>query len=105
MVHRSSIGLIALAAMLVVAFWPARAEDRKYPDWAGQWRVIRGNRWDPTKPAGAGQQPPLTPEYQAIFAASIADQKAGGPGNDRRFTCIPPGMPRLMTAIFPMEFI
>jgi hypothetical protein len=105
MLRRGSIGLIALATMLVGAFAAARAGDSKYPDWSGQWRVIGGNRWDPTKPAGAGQQPPLTPEYQAIFEASLADQKAGGPGNDRRFTCIPPGMPRLMTAIFSMEFI
>jgi hypothetical protein len=105
MLHRSSIGLIALVAMLAGALGETRAGDSKYPDWSGQWRVIGGNRWDPTKPAGAGQQPPLTPEYQAIFEASLTDQKAGGPGNDRRFTCIPPGMPRLMTAIFPMEFI
>src|SRR5262245_19576944 len=105
MLHRSSIGLVALAAVLLGTMAAARAEDAKYPDWSGQWRVIGGNRWDPTKPAGRGQQPPLTPEYQAIFEASLADQKAGGPGNDRRFTCIPAGMPRIMTAIFPMEFI
>jgi hypothetical protein len=105
MVHRRSIGVIALAAVLVAAAADGRADDSKYPNWSGQWRVIGGNRWDPTKPARAGPKPPLTPEYQAIFEASLADQKAGGPGNDRRFTCIPPGMPRLMTAIFPMEFI
>ncbi len=106
MLSRYSIGLIALAAALGAAIAPAHAQDEpKYPDWSGKWRVIGGNRWDPTKPAGRGQQPPLTPEYQAIFEASLADQQAGGPGNDMRFSCLPPGMPRMMTVIFPMEFI
>jgi hypothetical protein len=105
MLHRSPIGAIALAAALLAATMGARAFDEsKYPDWSGQWRG-RGNQWDPTKPGGRGQQPPLTPEYQAIFEASLADQKAGGPGNDVRFTCLPPGMPRMMTAVFPMEFV
>jgi len=106
MLSRYSIGLIALAAALGAAIASAHAQDQpKYPDWSGKWRVIGGNRWDPTKPAGRGQQPPLTPEYQAIFEASLADQQAGGPGNDMRFSCLPPGMPRMMTVIFPMEFI
>jgi hypothetical protein len=106
MLRRYSIGLIALTAALGAAIASAHAQDQpKYPDWSGKWRVIGGNRWDPTKPAGRGQQPPLTPEYQAVFEASLADQQAGGPGNDMRFSCLPPGMPRMMTVIFPMEFI
>jgi hypothetical protein len=95
-----------LVAALSTATVAVHAQDGpKYPDWSGKWRVVGGNRWDPTKPAGRSQQPPLTPEYQAIFEASLADQQAGGPGNDMRFTCLPPGMPRMMTVIFPMEFI
>jgi hypothetical protein len=106
MLHRCSVGLIALAAAAGAAIATAHAQDAPaYPDWSGKWRVTGGNRWDPSKPAGRGQQPPLTPEYQAIFEASLADQRAGGPGNDMRFSCLPPGMPRMMTVIFPMEFI
>ncbi len=106
MLHRCSIGSIMLVAALSTATVAVHAQDGpKYPDWSGKWRVVGGNRWDPTKPAGRSQQPPLTPEYQAIFEASLADQQAGGPGNDMRFTCLPPGMPRMMTVIFPMEFI
>jgi hypothetical protein len=106
MLHRCAVGLIALAAAAAAAIATVHAEDApRYPDWSGKWRVTGGNRWDPTKPAGRAQQPPLTPEYQAIFEASLADQRAGGPGNDMRFSCLPPGMPRMMTAIFPMEFI
>jgi redox-sensitive bicupin YhaK (pirin superfamily) len=31
-------------------------------------------QFDPHKPAGRAQQAPLTPEYQAIFEANMADQ-------------------------------
>jgi hypothetical protein len=44
------------------------ADETKYPDWKGQWnRIGGGGQFDPTKPPGRGQQPPLTPEYQAIW--------------------------------------
>jgi hypothetical protein len=103
---RRSICLLALTGALGILMSEARAHDpEKYPDWAGQWRISGGNRWDPTKPTGQGQQAPLTPEYQAVFEASLADQKLGGPGNDPSSWCFPTGMPRLMTAIFAIEFV
>lgn len=106
MSYRNLIGAVALAAMFVTAIAGARAHDEaQYPDWSGQWLRTGGIQWDPTKPLGRGQQAPLTPEYQAIFEASLADQALGGAGNDARFSCLPVGMPRLMSVIFPMEFI
>ena len=45
------------------------------------------------------------PEYQAIFEASLADQAAGGQGEDIRITCVSTGMPRMMTAVRPFEFV
>jgi len=107
-IHRSSIGAIALAATLSLTFAGARAHDEtKYPDWSGQWAKASriGNQWDPTKPPGLGQQAPLTPEYQAVLEASLADQAAGGQGGDMRYTCISTGMPRMMTPVRPLEFI
>jgi hypothetical protein len=84
----------------------ARAFDEsKYPDWSGQWRRTSGIQWDPSKRIGRAQQPPLTTEYQAVFEASLADQAAGGQGNDPTYKCIPGGMPRIMTVVFPMEII
>ena len=44
---------------------------------------MSGIQWDPTKPLGPAQQPPLTPEYQARYEASLADQAPGGLGDDR----------------------
>ena len=104
-------GAIAPMAMLLGALSiasTARAfDDNKYPDLSGLWRkpVGIGNQWDQTKPLGRAQEPPFTPEYQAIFEASIADQKAGGQGNDAPSRCVPFAMPRVMTVVFDMEIV
>jgi hypothetical protein len=87
----------------------ARAwDDSKYPDLKGQWRRTESGdptRFDPGKPAGLGQQAPLTPEYQARYEANRADQALGGQGDDKTGQCIPHGMPRVMTVVYPMEII
>jgi hypothetical protein len=112
MPYRSSIGAIALVAALSVMIAGARADDgAKYPDWKGQWTRVRvpgvtgQPGYDPTKIEGRAQQAPLTPEYQAIFEASLADIAAGGQGNDPTYNCISPGMPRIMTVYDPMEIV
>ena len=105
MLCRMSVGSIAFAALSMCAI--AQAHDAtNYPDWNGQWRRPPGvgNQWDTSKPPRKGQ-PPLTPEYQAIYEANLKDQAEGGQGTDPTFTCIPDGMPRAMNVIFPMEII
>ena len=62
-------------------------------------------QWDTTKPMGRGQQAPLTPEYQALFEENLRAQAIGAKGNDTRYNCLPQGMPRVMSALFPMEFV
>src|ERR1700722_11893366 len=97
MLHRPSIAGLALAGALLMTMAGAQAFDEtKYPDWSGQWRTPQGsaNQWDQTKPPGRAQQAPLTPEYQAIFEASLADQAAGGQGANASYACIPAGLPR-----------
>jgi hypothetical protein len=91
--------------MSAVAAWAF--DESKYPDMQGQWARPAGTgiQWDPTKPIGRAQQPPLTPEYQAVWEASMADQAAGGQGNDPAGRCIPIAMPRMMSAVFPMEIV
>jgi hypothetical protein len=108
MLRRNSISGLALAGALLMTVAGAQAFDETtYPDWSGQWDKPRGigNQWDPTKPPGRAQQAPLTAEYQAIFDASLADQAAGGQGGDTRITCVSTGMPRMMTAVRPFEFV
>jgi hypothetical protein len=104
---RASIAAVALAAALALATTGALAFDEtRYPDFAGQWRRPKGtdNQWDTSKPV-TKQDAPLTPEYQAIFEANLADVAAGGMGTDPTYRCIPDGMPRAMNVIFPMEIV
>jgi hypothetical protein len=76
-----------LAVALGVTMSNARAFDEsKYPNWKGQ-------------------QAPLTPEYQAILDASLADQASGGQGGDPTYTCLAPGMPRIMNNYEGAEFV
>jgi len=112
MLAPSPIGVMALAAALLMTIAGAAAfDDAKYPDWKGQWRraIVAGAvgqpPHDPSKPAGRGQQAPLTPEYQAIFEANLKDQAAGGHGNDVTSVCLPNGMPRAMSAYEPLEIL
>jgi len=104
--HRCSILTAAMAAVLAAAVVGARADGMTYPDWKGQWnRIGGGGQYDPDKPAGKGQQPPLTPEYQAIWEANLKENAAGGQSYNTRVRCIPGGLPRMMVAYEPMEVI
>jgi len=112
MLYRSLIGAFALAAALTMVVADAQALDEtKYPDWKGAWRripvpgVTGQPAYDQTKRLGPAQQAPLTPEAQAIMAASMADQAKGGQGNYPTYTCLSPGMPRIMTMYGMAEFV
>ncbi len=94
---RSLIVSTALATALSLVAASARAlDDPKYPDWKGQWMRKSAGTFDPDKPPGLGQQAPLNEEYQKVLEKSVADQAAGGQGNNPMAACIPPGMPRMM---------
>src|SRR5258708_38108459 len=114
MIYRSLIGFLALAAAFGLTIVGAAAFDEaKYPDWKGQWSRLRTLRdqvspnpsFDPNKFQGLAQEAPLTPEYQAILEASLADQAAGGAGLDRDYVFFAAGMPRLMKVYSQIEII
>ena len=103
MSDRSSICAVACAIALMAMPAAAQVVDfAKYPDFKGQWVRAGGtpNNWI----ALAGQ-PPLTPEYQKIWADIKADLDAGGPGNWPSTFCIPAGMPAMMSFYDPMEMV
>jgi hypothetical protein len=108
MLSKLAISSVALAAVLIATLPAARAADElKYPDWSGQWRRVPDGgvpRYDPSKPLRK-QEAPLTPEYQALHEASIKEQEAGGHGLDEAYKCMPQGMPRQMSGVFPFEFV
>jgi hypothetical protein len=101
MAYRSWIATMTLAAGLCLSTAGAQAFDEsKYPDWKGQWNRPNAPRW-----VQPGDKAPLTAEYQAIFDWNVEDQKAGGMGTEPSWTCLPPGMPRIMNAFEPMEVL
>ena len=106
MLYGPAICAATVAAALTLPAASARADDAKYPDWKGQWnRIGGGGQFDPTKPPGRGQQPPLTPEYQAIWESHLKENAAGGQSYNTRIRCIPGGMPRMMVGYNAMEII
>jgi len=110
MLSRSLIAAVAALATLVTMSAGAVAQDSRYPDWRGQWmripvRLPTQPSHDQTKPWGKGQEAPLTPEYQAVLEASIADQAQGGLGNFPTTTGRAAGMPHMMMGFGPMEFV
>jgi hypothetical protein len=102
--ERSFIGAAAvMAALLVPALLEPDAgalafDQTKYPDLHGQWLRQGSPRWD-------DEHAPLTAEYQAIFQVNLKDMAAGGQGIDPTYTCISPGMPRIMNVYDPMEIV
>jgi hypothetical protein len=106
MFDRCWIGAAAAAAALCLQIAGAAADEaKKYPNWDGLWK--RGSPvgvWDPAKPGGLGQQPPLTAEYQKVFEDNLVKGKAGVMF-DIKGTCGPVGMPRLMILYEPMEIV
>ena len=97
MPHHRTTGAVVLVAMLTLSSGGARAfDENRFPDWKGQWVQLGGDQasaWDPTRPPGAGEQAPLTADYQARFTASVEAEAKGGPPVDPTVSCIPAGMP------------
>src|SRR2546426_137998 len=101
--RRSSVAFALAATLMATTGGAPAAEDTKYPNWKGQWDTINPRlggqalKYDPTKAFGPAQQAPLTPEYQRVLEASMADQALGGQGNfANHAACIPGGMPSMM---------
>jgi hypothetical protein len=111
MLYRSLIGLVGVAALAMPIGSVQASNDMKYPDWKGQWGrfAVRGlpgqPSFDQTKGWGPFQQAPLTAEYQKVLEESMADQEKGGLGNYSTARCLPGGMPRMMVAFEPQEYI
>src|SRR5215813_640215 len=112
MLYRDSIRAIAQAAAFLITLSGAHAfDDAKYPNLKGQWDrfpvpVPGQPSFDQTKGWGRLQEAPLIPEYQKILEDSLADQAAGGAGNNVDHSkCGVSGMPWMMVAFRPLEFV
>jgi hypothetical protein len=103
--YRRTLGALACAAVLVAAAGHARAQDKQYPSWKGEWNAafprLPGQqlRFDPNKPFGKGQEAPLTAEYQKVYEENLAEVAKGRQGLFLyHASCFPPGMPTMMSA-------
>ena len=106
-------GSIRMAVFAAVALAMPTAtqgfDDARYPALTGQWTratvpgAIGQPPFDPSKPPGRGQQPPLTPEYQTKFEATLAERAASSLGDVISTSCLAPGMPMMMQAYEPMQ--
>jgi hypothetical protein len=110
MLDRRRVAAIAVVVLALSVGGARAAEDAKYPDWTGQWlryavKLLTQPSHDQTKPWGLGQEAPLTPEYEAVLRESIADQANGGLGNFPTTLGRPAGMPHMMMAFQPLEFV
>jgi hypothetical protein len=104
MFHRSALGLFAVATMLTVTAGGAQAQDKKYPNWKGEWDAVvprmpgQQLRFDPTKPYGRRQEAPLTEEYKKVYQENLEEQARGGQGLFLdHASCLPAGMPTMMS--------
>jgi hypothetical protein len=92
------LGMVLTIALGGAAAAQGTNQAAKYPSWKGQWVPVgQHGTFDPSKPPGAAQGAPLTAEYQKVLADSVANQAAGGPGNDATAECYAAGMPRMMS--------
>ena len=101
---------------------PARLPDNK-PNWTGFWTPVGGlmeRNFGPgavARPLGAGtvnaggagvpanQFPTLKSPYKEQFEELLKKTAAGIVVNDTNARCLPPGMPRMMSAIYGMELL
>jgi hypothetical protein len=96
----------AISAIVLIAnHGVALAEDSKYPDWSGAWGRVGSGSFDGVTPTGPNEKAPLTPEYRARWLASLEKQKTTAASNNPVERCLPPGMPRSMIVLNPMEII
>jgi hypothetical protein len=106
--RRMATTIIALAATLGMTLSMALGlasaayafDEAKYPDLSGQWHRVGPDRFD----GGTNRDAPLTPEYRGIYE-KVRKNAAGNMIADPMLSCQAPGMPRVMMAYAPIEFI
>jgi hypothetical protein len=105
MINRRLFEVLVVTAVLTVTVGGARAQDKKYPSWKGEWNTViprlpgQQLRFDPNKSFGVKQEAPLTEEYQKIYKENLAELALGGQGLFLyHASCFPAGMPTMMSA-------
>ena len=85
--------------------WAQAYKPKSKRDFQGLWKATGGITWVPNQRPGTGPPPPLTPADEKMFQGFQAAAAAGKPTGDVTASCLPPGMPRVMTMTYPMEIV
>ena len=103
---------LAVASLILSAGTVSAAEGTRpsYQDWSGVWlNVTRGPFSNPGAnspiPVVGVNPPPLKPEYDKEWRASILAAQRGAPINDPMADCKWPGMPAILASTMPQEFL
>jgi hypothetical protein len=103
---RNTLRALALAAIFGLPCSAQAGESLdKYPQMRGQWIRLGSASFDPDKPGGRGQQPPLTPEYQEKLETILKNRADGSLEGNATASCLPAGMPRAMIVYETMDVI
>lgn len=70
------------------------------PDWTGIWERKDGIRFNPI-----GELPPFAPAYADRYRKANEARQRGEVVADPTSRCLPPGMPRIMVATYPLEIL
>ena len=96
--------LAAMAAALLNLPSAALAAPQS-EDWTGIWTRVGSFSFDPSIPPQQRENPPYRPDWQARYEEALASAERGQFTADPTAACLPPGMPRLMNMVYPMEII
>jgi len=110
--RRLMLGAAAVAAVMAASLAEPAGAAGTTPDFSGAWGAYPGPRGGPPDPKLAA--PAATPlllkakykaPYEELRARQIESDKRGEPLSNASTACLPTGMPGMMFAIYPIEFI
>jgi hypothetical protein len=102
---KALIAALSALALPALAHAAAKPAARDLPDWNGIWERVGSITWEPNGRPGVPENPPFTPEYAEKYRKTTEAAREGHPVQDPTSTCLPPGMPRVMTMTYPMEIL
>ena len=97
-----ALGLLLAAGLACAQIpgTPVPGSTLKVPDISGIWERVGGIRFSPTN-----QLPPFAPAFAAKYQANEVARARGDVVADPTSRCLPPGMPRIMVASYPLEIL
>jgi hypothetical protein len=105
--NRFCLTLFAALALAAPAFAQPKMPplQKDLPNWDGIWERVGSITWEPNGRPGVPENPPFTPEFAEKYRKTSEAARQGHPVAGPTSSCLPPGMPRIMTMSYPMEIL